>query len=168
MSQLAEILKVGAEDIPERVQALTKRVKEMEKNLQQMRGQQLQAQASSLVQSAAVVSGVRVLVHDAGEGVAAGDLRTLATDLRARLGEAEASVVALAGESDGRAALVVATNAAAREAGLKAGTLLRDAAAVMNGRGGGKDDLAQGGGGDPALVSAALESITTALRDRAS
>ncbi|ANP27614.1 alanine-tRNA ligase [Dermabacter vaginalis] len=168
VSQLAEILKVGAEDIPERVQALTKRVKEMEKNLQQMRGQQLQAQASSLVQSAAVVSGVRVLVHDAGEGVAAGDLRTLATDLRARLGEAEASVVALAGESDGRAALVVATNAAAREAGLKAGTLLRDAAAVMNGRGGGKDDLAQGGGGDPALVSAALESITTALRDRAS
>ncbi|QEU11970.1 alanine--tRNA ligase [Dermabacter vaginalis] len=168
VSQLAEILKVGAEDIPERVQALTKRVKEMEKNLQQMRGQQLQAQASSLVQSAAVVSGARVLVHDAGEGVAAGDLRTLATDLRARLGEAEASVVALAGESDGRAALVVATNAAAREAGLKAGTLLRDAAAVMNGRGGGKDDLAQGGGGDPALVSAALESITTALRDRAS
>ena len=168
VSQLAEILKVGAEDIPERVQALTKRVKEMEKNLQQMRGQQLQAQASSLVQSAAVVSGVRVLVHDAGGGVAAGDLRTLATDLRARLGEAEASVVALAGESDGRAALVVATNAAAREAGLKAGTLLRDAAAVMNGRGGGKDDLAQGGGGDPALVSAALESITTALRDRAS
>lgn len=168
VSQLAEILKVGADDIPERVQALTKRVKEMEKNLQQMRGQQLQAQASSLVESAAVVSGVRVLVHDAGEGVAAGDLRTLATDLRARLGEAEASVVALAGESDGRAALVVATNAAAREAGLKAGTLLRDAAAVMNGRGGGKDDLAQGGGGDPALVSAALESITTALRDRAS
>ena len=168
VSQLAEILKVGAEDIPERVQALTKRVKEMEKNLQQMRGQQLQAQASSLVESAAVVSGVRVLVHDAGEGVAAGDLRTLATDLRARLGEAEASVVALAGESDGRAALVVATNAAAREAGLKAGTLLRDAAAVMSGRGGGKDDLAQGGGGEPALVSAALESITTALRDRAS
>ncbi|SHV74238.1 Alanyl-tRNA synthetase [Mycobacteroides abscessus subsp. abscessus] len=168
VSQLAEILKVGADDIPERVQALTKRVKEMEKNLQQMRGQQLQAQASSLVESAAVVSGVRVLVHDAGEGVAAGDLRTLATDLRARLGEAEASVVALAGESDGRAALVVATNAAAREAGLKAGTLLRDAAAVMNGRGGGKDDLAQGGGGEPALVSAALQSITTALRDRAS
>ena len=62
----------------------------------------------------------------------------------------------------------MATNAAAREAGLKAGTLLRDAAAVMSGRGGGKDDLAQGGGGEPALVSAALESITTALRDRAS
>lgn len=167
VSQLAEILKVGAEDIPERVQALTKRVKEMEKNLQQMRGQQLQAQAGSLVEAAVLVSGVRVLVHDAGEGVAAGDLRTLATDLRARLGESEASVVALAGESDGRAALVVATNAAAREAGIKAGVLLRDAAAAMNGRGGGKDDLAQGGGGEPGLVSAALDTITTALRGRA-
>lgn len=166
VSQLAEILKVSADDIPGRVQALTKRVKEMEKNLQQMRGQQLQAEAGKLVESAASVAGVRVIAHDAGEGVAAGDLRTLATDLRARLGEAEPSVVALAGESDSRAALVVATNAAAREAGIKAGALLRDAAAAMNGRGGGKDDLAQGGGGEPSLVPAALETITAALRAR--
>ena len=109
---------------------------------------------------------MRVIAHDAGEGVAAGDLRTLATDLRARLGESEPSVVALAGESDSRAALVVATNAAAREAGIKAGALLRDAAAAMNGRGGGKDDLAQGGGGEPSLVPVALETITAALRAR--
>lgn len=166
VSQLAEILKVSTDDIPGRVQALTKRVKEMEKNLQQMRGQQLQAEAGKLVESAAPVGGVRVIAHDAGEGVAAGDLRTLATDLRARLGEAEPSVVALAGESDSRAALVVATNAAAREAGIKAGALLRDAAAAMNGRGGGKDDLAQGGGGEPSLVPVALETITAALRAR--
>lgn len=166
VSQLAEILKVSTDDIPGRVQALTKRVKEMEKNLQQMRGQQLQAEAGKLVKSAAPVGGVRVIAHDAGEGVAAGDLRTLATDLRARLGEAEPSVVALAGESDSRAALVVATNAAAREAGIKAGALLRDAAAAMNGRGGGKDDLAQGGGGEPSLVPVALETITAALRAR--
>lgn len=166
VSQLAEILKVSTDDIPGRVQALTKRVKEMEKNLQQMRGQQLQAEAGKLVESAAPVSGVRVIAHDAGEGVAAGDLRTLATDLRARLGESEPSVVALAGESDSRAALVVATNAAAREAGIKAGALLRDAAAAMNGRGGGKDNLAQGGGGEPSLVPVALETITAALRAR--
>lgn len=166
VSQLAEILKVSTDDIPGRVQALTKRVKEMEKNLQQMRGQQLQAEAGKLVESAAPVGGVRVIAHDAGEGVAAGDLRTLATDLRARLGESEPSVVALAGESDSRAALVVATNAAAREAGIKAGALLRDAAAAMNGRGGGKDDLAQGGGGEPSLVPVALETITAALRAR--
>nr|MDK8213669.1 hypothetical protein [Enterococcus faecalis] len=87
VSQLAEILKVSTDDIPGRVQALTKRVKEMEKNLQQMRGQHLQAEAGKLVESAAPVGGVRVIAHDAGEGVAAGDLRTLATDLRARLGE---------------------------------------------------------------------------------
>ena len=166
VSQLAEILKVSTDDIPGRVQALTKRVKEMEKNLQQMRGQQLQAEAGKLVESAAPVGGVRVIAHDAGEGVAAGDLRTLATDLRARLGESEPSVVALAGESDSRAALVVATNAAAREAGIKAGALLRDAAAAMHGRGGGRDDLAQGGGGEPSLVPVALETITAALRAR--
>ena len=166
VSQLAEILKVSTDDIPGRVQALTKRVKEMEKNLQQMRGQQLQAEAGKLVESAAPVGGVRVIAHDAGEGVAAGDLRILASDLRACLGESAPRVVVLAGESDSRAALVVATNAAAREAGIKAGALLRDAAAAMNGRGGGKDDLAQGGGGELSLVPVALETITAALRAR--
>ncbi len=166
VSQLADILKVQADDIPERVQTLTQRLREMEKNLQAIRGQQLQAQAGQLAGSAELVGGVRLLAHDVGDGVSANDVRTLATDLRGRLGDADPSVVVLTGEADGRVSLVVATNAPAREQGFKAGALLKDAAAAMGGRGGGKEDLAQGGGGEPGRQTEALAAVRTAIQDR--
>ena len=164
--RLADILKVQADDIPERVQTLTQRLREMEKNLQAIRGQQLQAQAGQLAGSAELVGGVRLLAHDVGDGVSANDVRTLATDLRGRLGDADPSVVVLTGEADGRVSLVVATNAPAREQGFKAGALLKDAAAAMGGRGGGKEDLAQGGGGEPGRQTEALAAVRTAIQDR--
>lgn len=163
VSQLAEILKVGSDDIPERVRALTQRVKDMEKQLASLRGAQLQAQAGRLVEEATDLGGVRVLTHDAGEGVSAGDLRTLALDLRSRLGEDVPAVVAVAGHEDSRASLVVATNASARDQGLAAGTLLRSGAESMGGRGGGKADMAQGGGGDPTQIAAALEAVRSGI-----
>ncbi|CAM4100714.1 alanine--tRNA ligase [Helcobacillus massiliensis] len=166
VSQLAEILKVNRADIPERVRSLTQRIKEMEKNLQTLRGQQLQAEAARLVESAQDINGVRVLTHDAGTGVNGGDVRTLVTDLRARLGDGAPAVIAVTGESDGKVALVVATNPSARDLGISAGALLKDAAQAMGGRGGGKPDMAQGGGGEPAKAPHALESIASALRSR--
>ena len=53
--------------------------------------------------------------------------------------------------------VIVATNQAARDAGVKAGALARDCAGILGGGGGGKDDLAQGGGTDVAAIPAALE-----------
>jgi alanyl-tRNA synthetase len=163
VSQLSEIMNVGADDLPERVRALTQRVRDAEKQLAAMRGAQLQAQAGGLVEQTRTIDGVRALLHDAGEGIAAGDLRTLVQDLRARLGEDSPSVVAVLGTDGGKTALVVATNAPAREQGLRAGALLKEGAQAMGGRGGGKDDMAQGGGGDPQRSSAALAAIGAAL-----
>jgi alanyl-tRNA synthetase len=64
---------------------------------------------------------------------------------------------------DGKPAIIVATSAAARELGAKAGALAKQAAGVLGGGGGGKDDLAQGGGSDIHAISAALSGIATAL-----
>ena len=163
VSQLAEILRVNSDDIPERVRALTQRVKDMEKQIASMKAADLQARAGQIAQQATDIDGVKVLAHDAGDGVAAGDLRTLATDLRARLGDDAPVVVAVTGSDNGRAALVVATNGTARDRGLKAGALLRTGAEAMGGRGGGKDDLAQGGGGDSARTGEALDAVRTAI-----
>src|SRR5699024_10801809 len=146
-----------------RVRSLTQRMKDMEKQLATLRGQQLQAQAGRLAEETDAVAGVRVLAHDAGEGIAAGDLRTLALDLRSRLGEDRPAVIAVAGHDGDRAALVVAANLAAREQGLGAGSLLRTGAEAMGGRGGGKDDLAQGGRGQPVRIGEALAAVRTAI-----
>jgi alanyl-tRNA synthetase len=67
--------------------------------------------------------------------------------------------------SDGeKVAFVVATTAAARDRGIAAGKLIPQFAAAVGGRGGGKPDLAQGGGTDPAGVPAAVERLRAALR----
>jgi alanyl-tRNA synthetase len=102
------------------------------------------------------------VTHDAGD-VSADDVRALVLDLRNRLGESAPAVVAVGGTSNGRPVVVVATNAAARAAGVRAGALVRTASGILGGGGGGKDDLAQGGGTDPARLGEALSAVVGAL-----
>ena len=110
-------------------------------------------------------AGVRVIAHDAGQVSGADDIRGLALDLRNRLGS-EASTVAVAGVSNDRPVILVATNEAAREAGVKAGALVRLAAGILGGGGGGKDDVAQGGGTDASKVGAALSAVVDSITRR--
>uniref|UniRef100_UPI0035B06AC8 DHHA1 domain-containing protein n=1 Tax=Microbacterium sp. TaxID=51671 RepID=UPI0035B06AC8 len=97
-----------------------------------------------------------------GSAGSADDGRTLALQVRERLG-AEAAVVALGAEVNGRPVVIVATNEAARAAGAKAGVLAKAAANALGGGGGGRDDVAQGGGADAAALPAALTAIKDAL-----
>ena len=92
----------------------------------------------------------------------ADDLRGLVTSVRNQLGS-DASVVALAADVQGKPAVIVATNEASRDAGLKAGALAKTAAGILGGGGGGKDDLAQGGGSDISAIPAALDAISAAV-----
>ena len=83
--------------------------------------------------------------------------------MRERLG-ADAAVVAIGGTVDGKPAIVVATNQAARDAGHAAGPLAKAAAAVLGGGGGGKPDMAQGGGADATAMPAALTAVRDGIR----
>jgi len=104
--------------------------------------------------------------HDAGTGVLADDLRGLALDLRAKLGNDRPSVVAVAGVTKERPVVIIATNDAARGRGLRAGDLVKVAAQTLGGGGGGRDDLAQGGGIDPSKVVDALARVEHAVGER--
>jgi alanyl-tRNA synthetase len=73
----------------------------------------------------------------------------------------------LASESGGKVALVAALNPAAQDRGLSANDLLRAAAPPVGGRGGGKPDVAQGGGTDPAGIPAALQAGEQAVQTAA-
>ena len=163
VGQVTSMLGGRPEELPERVSSLMSRLKSAEKELATLRRQQLLAGAKQVADSAQDVAGTLVVVHDAGE-VAGDDLRTLALDVRGRLGDARPAVVAIAGTSNGRPSVVVATNAGARDQGLRAGQLVRGAAGRLGGGGGGKDDVAQGGGTEAAAVPAALEGIVADVR----
>ncbi|GIG24252.1 alanine--tRNA ligase [Cellulomonas denverensis] len=162
VGQLSGLLGARPDELHDRVSSLMTRLKETEKQLAQVRAAQVLAAAGQLAAGAAEVNGVRVVTHDAGE-VGADDLRTLVLDVRARLGESAPSVVAAGGVAKGRPVVVIATNAAARERGIRAGALVKTATGVLGGGGGGKDDLAQGGGQDAGKLPEALAGVRDAI-----
>ena len=165
VAELSETLKARPEELRERVAALVARVREAEREIQGLRRGQLLARSAALAQRPTDVFGVRFVGHDAGTA-GAEDLRTLALDLRNRLGDEAPSVVAVASVPADRPVVVVATNPPAREWGVRAGELVRLAAQALGGGGGGKDDLAQGGGTRPDQVGAALAEVEHAVGRR--
>jgi len=163
VSELSTLVGVRPEHLTDRVGQLVARLKEAEKEIASMRQAAVMSDAAALVAAAKDVNGVTWLGHDAGQGVSGDDLRGLVTDLRARLGEERPSVVAAASAVNDRPVVVIATNAAARDRGFKAGQLVKVAAQALGGGGGGKDDLAQGGGQDASQIAEALTRIEQAV-----
>ena len=162
VNQLTGLMKVqSSADLPEKLNQTLAKLKAAEKELAQLRREKLQAEAGKLLENAQTIGSVRVLAHDAGE-LDANGVRELALDLRSRFGS-EAAVVAVVGVAKGRPVVLVATNEGAREAGVKAGALVRVAAGVLGGGGGGKDDVAQGGGQDASKIGAALDAVRDAI-----
>ncbi|MGO1522186.1 MAG: alanine--tRNA ligase [Nesterenkonia sp.] len=164
VNQLTEMLKVPADQVPERISSTLQKLKDTERELERLRAEQLRAQAGQLMDSAVDADGVAVIAHNAGEA-SGDDLRQLVLDLRGRFGS-RAGVVAAAGESKGRPVIVIATTEEARSEGISAGDLVKRACAVLGGGGGGKPDLAQGGGQDVSKVSEALDRVTSDVRSR--
>src|SRR4051794_24043457 len=147
VAQLSEALKARPEELPERVHDLVERLRTAEKEIERVRVQQLLAAAGSLASGAKEVYGVSFVGHRA-DGAGAGDVRKLALDIRGRLPQGAPGVVAIIGSTNGKPAVVVAVNDAARAWGISANALVKTAAVALGGSGGGKDDVAQGGGAD--------------------
>ncbi|SNU00738.1 alanyl-tRNA synthetase [Ruaniaceae bacterium KH17] len=161
VSQISQLVGAQPDEVPGRISQLMSRLKQAEKELSAIRSQALLSRAGELARSAQRGQKALAVVESIGEAASADDIRTLALDIRDRLG-ADAAV-ALIGVVSGKPMLVAATGVGAREAGVKAGQLVRTAAPLLGGGGGGKDDIAQGGGTDPGAVPAALEAIRAAL-----
>jgi alanyl-tRNA synthetase len=105
--------------------------------------------------------GVGYIAHRA-DSVSGNDLRTLALEIRNRVQDS-AAVVAVVGGAVDKPSVVIVTTEAARDRGLDAGELVRVAAETLGGRGGGKADIAQGGGTDGARAEDALKSVEYAI-----
>jgi alanyl-tRNA synthetase len=163
VSQLAEQFKARPEELPERIGGIVERLRQAERELEKVRADAVLSSAGALADGAEDIDGVALVAVSAPDGVSGNDLRALASDVRGRLG-ARPGVVALFSADGGKVSFVVATTAAARDRGLAAGKLVPAFALAVGGRGGGKPDLAQGGGTNPAGIPEAVVALRGALR----
>ncbi|WP_394279400.1 alanine--tRNA ligase, partial [Microbacterium sp.] len=149
VSQLTANLKAPRDQLPARIAELQANLKAAEKKIAQFEAKALGERIPALATSAERVGSLSVVAQSLGTAASADDVRSVALQVRERLGS-EAAVVALGADVGGRPVVIVATNEAARAAGVKAGALAKSAAAALGGGGGGRDDVAQGGGTDAA------------------
>jgi len=162
VSQLTSSLKAPREQLPARIAELQANLKAAEKKIAAFESKALGDRLPALADGATRVGDTLVVAESLGAAASADDVRSLALQVRERLGS-EAAVVALGAVVNERPVVIVATNDAARAAGAKAGVLAKTAAGVLGGGGGGRDDVAQGGGADAAALPAALASVKDAV-----
>ena len=152
LERLAQALKVAREEVPARVEALLEQAREAARERARLVQRLAQAEAMALAAAAEPMGEAQLLVRRV-EADSPEALRELADALRARLPKA---AVLLGTVIEGKAVVLAAVSKEATSR-LKAGDWVKAAAEAMGARGGGRPELAQAGGGDPAKLDEALE-----------
>jgi alanyl-tRNA synthetase len=154
LARTAAALKSSPRDVALKAEQAASRIKELEREVEQLQRKAAAAKSIDLALGAREVRGVKVLAarHDSGDPEA---LRELADKIRDQL---KSGIVVLGGEKDGKANLLVAVTPDLTKK-YRAGDLVKELSKTLGGRGGGKPEMAQAGGGDPAMLDAALARV---------
>ena len=154
LREVAEMLRTGPEEVPRKVEQLTQRLKGLEKELDQLRGKLAAGGTRDLAAEAKEVKGIRVLAARL-DGMDAKGLREAMDRLKDKLAPA---AIVLAAVADDKVTLIagVTKDLAGR---LHAGELVNQVATGVGGKGGGRPDMAQAGGTNPAGLKAALDTV---------
>lgn len=158
---LTDALKVQPDQLTDRVQRLVAQLKDAERQIAELRSREVLAAAGTIAAGGHEMWGVQYISH-AAPGLAGNDLRSLALEVRNRVSDRPA-VVAVVGGSADKPSVVVVTTEGARNRRLSAGDLVRVASETLGGRGGGKPDIAQGGGSDGSKSADALVAVEHAI-----
>ena len=158
VNQLSSSLKTPRDKLAERIEELSSQLRAAEKTIAGFEAAAIAGRVPALVQLAERRGGFHVVVESVGEVASADDARQLAIGVRDKLGS-EPSVVAILAIANAKPVAIVATNQAARDLGANAGALAKRAAGILGGGGGGKPDLAQGGGSDIGAMDAAISAL---------
>jgi alanyl-tRNA synthetase len=154
LREAAELVGGSAGDVVDKIRQLGDKHKRLERELEALKAKLASGATADLGAAALDVNGVKVLAVRL-EGFDAKALREAMDRLKQQLGD---SVIVLAGASEGKAALVAGVNGSPMGR-VKAGELLAHLASQISGKGGGRPDLAQGGGEDGPALALALEGV---------
>ncbi len=154
LSDIAATVKSSPDNAAERVRSQAQKVRELEKEIERLKQKLASGAGGDLTSDVQDINGVKVLATQI-DGADSKTLRVTMDKLKDKLGSA---VILLAAVEGDKVALVagVTKDLTAR---YKAGDLLKFVAEQVDGRGGGRPDMAQGGGNNPAALPGALESV---------
>ena len=156
LHKVAGSLKVNnLKDLPLRAEGMAAEVKSLTKELEQVKAEVAASKIDGLFENAAEVNGIHIVTAYLS-GTAPEALRSMCEKIRDK---APNVVSALVGSTDGKISLVVCCGKGAQDAGLKAGVLVKQIAAIAGGNGGGKPDLAMAGLKDATKIDEALNAV---------
>src|SRR5438093_831983 len=158
LKEIGDILKIAPSEAPQRLRKLLDEQRALERQLQELEGKLARSKADDLVAGARQVNGVAVVAGRI-DGLDPDGLRAVADRLRDRLGS---GIVVVGSVVEGRVNLVAAVTKDLTKR-FQAGKLVQEVARAVGGSGGGRPDLAQAGGKEPAKLDAALEAVYDAV-----
>ena len=153
LKEAAALLKVSSADVVKRITALQEEVKTLSKENDKLKAKIAKAAAGDVTSEAEDVNGIKVLVK-ALSGVDMNGMRDLGDEAKQKLGEA---VILYATENDGKVNLMATATEGAIKKGAHAGNLIKEVASLVGGGGGGRPNMAQAGGKNPAGIPDALK-----------
>jgi alanyl-tRNA synthetase len=159
--RVAHLVKAGRDNIAEKVEQLIATNRQLEKELEKLRVQLASGTGKDLAAGAVEIGGVKVLAARL-DGADAKSLRTTLDQLKGRLGKA---VILLAAVEGDKVSLVAGVTAGLEDR-VRAGDLMAEIAPMLGGKGGGRADMAQGGGTDASALPQALERVPEWVRAR--
>lgn len=154
LSEVAHLLKGDSNNLADKVRSVLERMRQLEKELQQLKEQAAAQESANLSSKAIDVNGVKLLVSELS-GVEPKMLRTMVDDLKNQLGS---TIIVLATVAEGKVSLIAGVSKDVTDR-VKAGELIGMVAQQVGGKGGGRPDMAQAGGTDAAALPAALASV---------
>ncbi len=161
LRRIAGLIRGGREDVEDKVRQVLQRSRQLEKELQKLKGQLASGQGQDLAGQAIEIGDIKVLAARV-DGADARALRDAVDRLKQKLGK---SVVVLGSIDEGKVQLVAGVTRDAVSL-IKAGDLVNVAAKHVGGKGGGRPDMAQAGGNEPAGMDAALAEVSKYVAER--
>lgn len=159
LSELSAMVRGSRDSVVDKYRALADRTRNLEKEIERLNAKLASAQSGDLLSHVIEIEGIKVLATQV-EGVDAKGLRDMLDQLKNKLGS---GVVVLAAVEGDKVSLVAGVTKDLT-AKVKAGDLVRNLAAQLGGKGGGRPDMAQGGGTDLAALPAAINSVGELVR----
>ena len=159
LTRIANVLKSDRDGLDTKVDQLVARARDLEKEVERLKGKLAASEGDDLVSRAVDVNGLKVLAAKL-DGVDPKGLREIVDQLKNKLGSA---AVVLATVSDGKVSLIAGVTKDWTDR-IAAGPLANHVAQQVGGRGGGRPDMAQAGGSDPTHIDAAIDSVVEWVR----